>query len=270
MLGVVNGRNNFDLIDTIRVSRDDGGRHCFVYDPNDRLSSATDVSEQKQQEAVVTTESDSSFKNNVKEWSSFPFHEIPMTVISSTLKKCASRRCQQERNGIFNRESLHGYSIKECKQIVKNMLEREEEMRLHPSVQAAYGRIGEDETSMVSFTTALQSCVATEFNVECDLGIELIRSAASLFPDIAKNVSHYVCHNRSFRGNLKRGDIAPDVPLSTLEGKQTTLWTEIEKKNDTNHHHTHSSSKNLSDAMTTSTSTNTITKPTVIIGASYT
>jgi len=88
--------------------------------------------------------------------------------------------------------------------------------------------IGEDEKEMSRFTTALQSHVATEFNVDPVVGIELIRSASTLFPETAK-LAHYVRHNRCFQGDLRPGDEAPDVNLLTLTGQPTTLWTEVDK-----------------------------------------
>ena len=104
-----------------------------------------------------------------------------------------------------------------------------DKLRFHPIVQAAYGQIGEDEMSMVSFTTALQEYVSSKFGVEPSLGIQLIRSAVSLFPESAKNLSHYVHHNRATRGTLQVGDVAPDVNVSTLDGRKSTLWTEVER-----------------------------------------
>lgn len=80
---------------------------------------------------------------------------------------------------------------------------------------------------MSNFTTMLQAHVAWEFKVDQRVGIELIRSASSLFPEVAK-IAHYVRHNRCFQGSLKPGDVAPDVPLFSLDGNKSTLWTEID------------------------------------------
>jgi hypothetical protein len=64
----------------------------------------------------------------------------------------------------------------ECKQRLRTMLQREEEMRLHLRVQEMYGSIGEDEDKRL----AAQTYIAFEYNVDPIVGIELLRSAATL------------------------------------------------------------------------------------------
>ncbi len=70
------------------------------------------------------------------------------------------------------------------------LLRREDALRLHPKVQAAYTLIGESEDELSRFTTALQAHVASELCVDAPLGIDLIRSASVLFPDVAQ-IAHY-------------------------------------------------------------------------------
>jgi len=74
-------------------------------------------------------------------------------------------------------------------------------------VQEAYRLIGDSEGGLSEFTTQIQAHVSREFNVDPKIGIELIRSAVSLFPDDAeiKSIPHYVRHNRCFEGNLRAG-----------------------------------------------------------------
>jgi hypothetical protein len=80
---------------------------------------------------------------------------------------------------------LQSMTIDECNNIIESMLCCEEELRFHDSVQAMYGRIGEKERELISFTTALQAHVASEFNGHDFFGVELMCSASPLFSDIA-------------------------------------------------------------------------------------
>ncbi len=72
--------------------------------------------------------------------------------------------------------------------MVEAVLRREDELRLHPKVQAVYTLIGDLESEGVPsrFTTALEAHVASELRVDAPLGIDLIRSASVLFPDVAQ------------------------------------------------------------------------------------
>jgi hypothetical protein len=79
----------------------------------------------------------------------------------------------------------------------------------------------------------LQAHVCGEFNVDPLVGIQLIRSATSIFPETAK-IAHYVRHNRAFKGSLAVGDDAPDVDVLSIDGNRTTLWAELEKHRRTN------------------------------------
>ena len=45
---------------------------------------------------------------------------------------------------------------------------------------------------------------------------QLLRSAATLVPDLAASISHYVKYNRAWSGVLQPGDAAPEVTLATL------------------------------------------------------
>lgn len=150
-----------------------------------------------------------------------------------------------------NRASLEHMQVEDARQLLTAMLLREDEIRLHPRVQTEFERIGENESELSNFVDALQARVASEFNVDADVGTELIRSASTLFPETAELV-HYVRYNRCFEGSLCVGDAAPDVELSTLAGKPTTLWTELDL-------HRSSDLDGLEKA-----------KPVVIVGASYT
>jgi hypothetical protein len=128
----------------------------------------------------------------------------------------------------MDQSNLSEFTLDEVEKILAKLLRRENEIRLHPAIQAEYGRMKENESEMSHFTTELQRYVCQEFNVDPNMGIELIRSATVLFPETAK-LAHYVRYNRCVPGTLCVGDHAPDVCLSSLDSKQTTtLWTAID------------------------------------------
>lgn len=212
MLGTVNGRRNFEQIRSIRLS-----------ESGDYLVCGSSESEILIEPSMA-----------------FTFDGLETPSMTSTEEKALQ---------FVDSTSLQSKRVEDVEQLLAAMLRRENELRLHPQVQEVYGNIGDDEEEMSRFTTALQAHVASEFNVDTIVGIELIRSASSLFPEAAK-LAHYVRHNRSFTGSLSVGDEAPDVSLSTLTGETTKLWKEID-------------ARRSQDGFTNET-------PVVILGASFT
>jgi hypothetical protein len=128
---------------------------------------------------------------------------------------------------LIDAAALEAMPEEEVRALVGALLRREDELRLHPKVQAAYTLIGESEEELSRFTTALQAHVASEIGVDAPLGIDLMRSASVLFPDIAQ-IAHYVRHNRCVAGALRVGDSAPDVELVRMDGARSTLWNSID------------------------------------------
>jgi len=120
---------------------------------------------------------------------------------------------------------LQSKNKQEIRALLVDMLRREDEYRLGKKVQEAYRLIGDSEGGLSDFTTQIQAHVSREFNVDPKIGIELIRSAVSLFPDDAeiKSIPHYVRHNRCFEGNLRAGDTPPDCRVVALDGVETTI-----------------------------------------------
>jgi len=214
MLGTVNGRNNFEKIKTIQMNEASNRLMC-VFPDESMNTQFFDVD--------------------------FPF----ATVTTENMPRNHDRLIEP-----VDRNLLETLDPDEVNKLLASMLKRENSLRLHPRVQTVLGSIGEDEQEMSLFTTALQAHVATEFNVDPAVGIELIRSASTLFPETAQ-LAHYVRHNRSFEGDLRVGMDAPDVKLFTMKGEPTTLWTAIDKRR---------CFGGVSDAL----------KPVVILAASYT
>jgi hypothetical protein len=220
MMAVVNGRENFEKIRSVRKS--ESGNHLVCAFP--------------------------SGSNGVASFTS----DYPFDFGSIKTKYRTFGKHQGER---INQDVLETLDVEDVRQLLVNMLKFEESLRLHPQIQAVYGSMGENEAEMCRFTDALQAHVAQTFDFDAQVGIHLIRSASTLFPETAK-LAHYVRHNRCFEGSLKIGDEAPDVSLLTLSGEPTTLWTEVDKRR----HYTTTSGFEDSDKM----------KPVLILGASYT
>ena len=216
MLGPVNGRDNFELISTVRHNEN---RNALVCDF-------------------------SNFKVPVSLVDAFGFGSC------NTLNKAVTSNRPEK---TIDKTALECMPVDSVKELLEAMIIRENELRLHSLVQVALGKIGEDEGKMSSFITDPQTHVANEFNVDPLVGINLIRSATSLFPETAK-LAHYVKHNRCFSGPLCAGDEAPDVSVSTMTGKRSTLWTEIDRHR--------CRDRRLGGAVQV--------KPVVILGASYT
>jgi hypothetical protein len=74
--------------------------------------------------------------------------------------------------GWIDQTKLQAAGIDDVKYRVRMMLTCDEEVRLHPQVQATHGGIGEDQTEMVSFTTVLQVFVADKCEVNKFVRIE--------------------------------------------------------------------------------------------------
>jgi len=75
---------------------------------------------------------------------------------------------------------------------------------------------------MNNIFTRVQYGVLREFGFEedqLDDGLNYLRSAQSLYPndDEIRNSAYYIKYNRSCQGDLKEGDIIPDVLLHTLQ-----------------------------------------------------
>jgi hypothetical protein len=128
---------------------------------------------------------------------------------------------------------LLGMSKDQIRPVLIQLLKREDELRLHPKVQKTYSLIGDDETQLSEFTANLQMYACKEFGLDPKIGIELIRSAVSLFPqdEEIKNIPHYVRHNRCVEGNLRDGDMVPDCRVARLDGTECSLLSLIDTTN---------------------------------------
>lgn len=187
MFGVVNGRMNFGKISSI--NRNENGDHLVCVLPDSSYSME-------------------SYRID------FPFAEI------------VTAHMPVAKTSLVDKDTLEHMDLEEVETLLAAMLKREDELRLHHRIQEQFGSFGEHEQRMSMFTTSLQAHVSNEFNVDPQVGIQLIRSATTLFPETAQ-LAHYVKHNRAFEGPLKVGDLAPDVDLLSITGNCTTLWTEL-------------------------------------------
>jgi len=120
---------------------------------------------------------------------------------------------------IYTMEKLQTLNKDEIRVILVDILRREEELRLSSICQESFGLIGEAHEEFNAFVTALQGHASMEFRMDPAVGVELIRSAVSLYPEdkaiSSGQYSHYVRHNRCRMGELRVGDTPPDVSLVT-------------------------------------------------------
>lgn len=79
---------------------------------------------------------------------------------------------QADNNGVqYTFEKLRELTKPEIREILIDMLRREEELRLSPEVQATFGKIGEAHEDFNSFVTMLQEHVSLEFKVDPKVGV---------------------------------------------------------------------------------------------------
>jgi len=130
---------------------------------------------------------------------------------------------------VYTMPVLQKLNKEQIRSILVDVLRREEEMRLSPPCQKEFGQIGETHEKFNIFTTRLQSQCSLEFHVDPTVGVELIRSAVSLFPDDEeiKSIPHYVRHNRCRAGHLKPGDPLAPANVSDMSGEQAMQLTDL-------------------------------------------
>mmetsp|Transcript_2951 Transcript_2951/g.4843 ORF Transcript_2951/g.4843 Transcript_2951/m.4843 type:complete len:247 (-) Transcript_2951:659-1399(-) len=107
------------------------------------------------------------------------------------------------------------------------MLQREDALRLSDEVQAQYALQPESWEWKWEVTDRVQRQVCEEFGfADCvEEGLDLLRSAMSLFPDDEeiKDAAHYLRNNIHVKCPLRVGEIVPDVPLHKLQGGETSV-----------------------------------------------
>ncbi|KXS20255.1 hypothetical protein M427DRAFT_131621 [Gonapodya prolifera JEL478] len=109
------------------------------------------------------------------------------------------------------------------------LLEEEERKRFSPRIQALYLEAESDPgkgRDWLTVTEQMQADLVREFGFGVG-AVQLLRRAAIMYKDdpAFQNVSVYVRENRARAGNLRTGDLAPDVPLLTLELVETSTGT---------------------------------------------
>lgn len=111
---------------------------------------------------------------------------------------------------------------------LKQMLRREDTLRLSPDILAQYKAFGHD--GYVRITTALQAQVSREFGLNEEVGIMLLRTAESFARDATElaemvSLSLYRRHNRCVDGTVQVGDLAPvlQCPLHLLDAALTKV-----------------------------------------------
>jgi len=111
-----------------------------------------------------------------------------------------------------------------------NMLRVEASVRLSDAIQLALDSSISGANRMNAVVEQIQLAVIGEFgftkaNGNVEQGLNLIRSAQSLFPNDpdVREASFYIKHNRAQQGVLSVGDDMADAKLLSLDGKPLTL-----------------------------------------------
>jgi len=110
------------------------------------------------------------------------------------------------------------------------MLRRERELRLSQEIQDLCDEcvIADDRIGLYEIFEKLQKQVVQEFGFvdnNMDDGVNFLQSAATQYPNDSEisNIAYYIKYNRASPGNLKVGDVIPNIELHTLDKKFTRL-----------------------------------------------
>lgn len=114
------------------------------------------------------------------------------------------------------------------------MLIRENELRRSSEYQQRYQDIESDRMSTSSWlnvTDELQRQVIREFQLDDDMeeALNCLRCATQIYPELS-SIPLYVRHNRARDGDLKEGEMVPDVPVVQLDNKETTLYNNLKNQ----------------------------------------
>ena len=113
---------------------------------------------------------------------------------------------------------------------MKAMLEHENKLRLSEEYQQALDQLGECEDAEVeALYLELQHKVARQAGLPASVGVKVLRSFQTLFPNDAElqSIPLYVKYNRSKQGSLREGDTVPATPLATLNGNVRLLGSHL-------------------------------------------
>jgi len=102
---------------------------------------------------------------------------------------------------------------------LKRVLRREEQLRMCDAQQDLFAQVeGRFDMDWIDLADTLQRNVVAEFGDggDPDLALRLLRTAAKRFPDDHEMaaISVYRRHNKARRGDLRVGDVMPDVMLA--------------------------------------------------------
>lgn len=119
------------------------------------------------------------------------------------------------------------------RELLLQMLRREEEVRLSDETQSRYAERPDDFDWKSRITVKLQQQVCREFGFTHDLdeGLDLLRSAPALFPgdEEVKQSAHWLRHNIVAACPLHTGNLVPNIPLFRTDGSSTSVHTLVQQ-----------------------------------------
>lgn len=117
------------------------------------------------------------------------------------------------------------------KSIMKKILQREDEMRFSSAYLNAISLHEGDLKWIRDVTVQMQKDVLREFGYDDAKGLMALNSARAEYidDDEMNKLTVYQRMDRSRKGDLVKGDLLPNVALSTLDGRNITLHEYIEE-----------------------------------------
>ena len=111
---------------------------------------------------------------------------------------------------------------KPSKDILIQMLQREEEIRFSSEYIDKCTEVASEPNGWLRISSEVQKQVATEFGyiseIENDIAINQMRRAQYIYPDepLFKTISVYVRNNLATKGKFSTNDVVPDIILHQL------------------------------------------------------
>jgi len=118
------------------------------------------------------------------------------------------------------------------KETMRRILIREDELRASEEIQEAYSQ-KDDLGWFRDVTNRLQNRVLEEFGITDPRGKIVLNNARFEYKDdpSMNKLTVYMREDKSRKGHLNKGDLAPDCQLLTDDGKETTLFKYMESLN---------------------------------------
>jgi len=120
------------------------------------------------------------------------------------------------------------------------MVKKEEEIRWSPWYQSECDRVKDQVNGWLEVSAQVQYQIAKDFGfdteVESDIAVNHLRRARYLYPDepLFESIPVYVRNNLAKQIKYQNGNTIPNVPINSLDGKETFNLVDILDKSKPN------------------------------------